>query len=65
MKRIVIALATLAVAFAALRISGPALTNQAREKCLEMLEGASSPCSPTQATTSTVASCSGPSSALQ
>lgn len=65
MKQIVVALATLGVAFAALRISGVALTARAREKCLEMLEGASSPCSPAQTTASPEASCSGPAPAHQ
>ena len=44
MKPIII-LTILGVALATLRAAGPSLAAWARQKCLEMLEGASSPCS--------------------
>jgi hypothetical protein len=48
MKRIIASLAVLGVALAALRFTGPAVAARARQKCAEMLEGRSSPCSPQQ-----------------
>ncbi len=63
MKAIITTLAIVGVTLVALRGAGPGLAARARQKCLEMCEGTSSPCSPQRTIACAEPSCSGQSPA--